>query len=54
MRLGLDLSDVHARAVVVDDDGRVVARGAHALTGARWPLPPPKPCAQPWPAPVLR
>ena len=34
MRLGLDLSDVHARAVVVDDDGRVLARGAHAFTGA--------------------
>ena len=33
MRLGLDLSDGHARAVVVDEHGQVLARGEHVLGG---------------------
>jgi predicted NBD/HSP70 family sugar kinase len=34
MRLGLDLSDGHARAVVVDEHGQVLARGEHVLGGS--------------------
>lgn len=33
MKLGLDLSDGHARAVVVDEHGEVLARGEHLLGG---------------------
>jgi predicted NBD/HSP70 family sugar kinase len=37
MRLGLDLSGGHARAVVVDEHGQVLARGEHVLDGGSPP-----------------